>query len=655
MATYHVKTGGGTGSGLDDANAWSYAHLFGATLAAGDTVLFKRGDTFSGQHYAKPGSVGNPVVYDAYGSGANPVISGFTTLSSWTLSTGNIYYATLDVSILHSATLDAVIKGMGRYPNTGYLQYTSHSGNTSITGTSIGALPFNCVGAEVVIRKFRWILDRHFVTAHASNTITYNATSFHGNNNAYDPVDNNGYFIQGHLSCLTEEGDWYYDNPNNRLYMHFGSGTPSGRVVKVSTINQVVPLNESGYITFNNIDFQGGNTAIFNNGVTGIIINDCNFSQQGANAIYGIDCDGMQVTGCNISDSLNNSVFVEVGGTNTTIEDVTILNSGMIAGMGACGDGSYNGIYVAGTDTIIGENSITNCGFNSIHFTGDDVTVENNFINGFCNVKDDGAGIYTVISSDGITASNRVIQNNIILNGVGAYAGAEAYDYEAFGKAAGVYLDDYTNHVEVTENVISNCPWAGIFMTTDGDISITDNILYNSKAQLWINNVAVGRIRNMVITGNTLIARTAIQKTLWLNMWVNDAPSLYGTINNNTYARPVDDDDSIMVDRLYSGGGGFDDQTLAEWKTFSTQDAASVKSLVAITSDTDFLFQYNHTASPVTPSITGNWKDVANASYSTTVTVPAYGGKILLLNTSGFKIYTHNGKILTHAGKILTT
>src|SRR3954467_11904749 len=139
---YYVKVNGGAGAGTDTSSAWSYAKQFSTMQTAGDTVLFKRGEVFAGQFYAKSGIAGQPVVYGAWGAGNNPVISGFTTLKSWTLSSGRIYYANLSASsLVLGVVLNGAVKGMGRYPNTGYLTYTNHVNNTSITGTAIGAIP----------------------------------------------------------------------------------------------------------------------------------------------------------------------------------------------------------------------------------------------------------------------------------------------------------------------------------------------------------------------------------------------------------------------------------------------------------------------------------------------------------------------------------
>ncbi|HEX8279073.1 MAG TPA: right-handed parallel beta-helix repeat-containing protein, partial [Segetibacter sp.] len=395
-------------------------------LKPGDSVLFKKGETFYGNIKVQAnGEVNEPITYSSYGSGPNPVISGFTSINGWTFSNGNTYYANVSATMIQGVTLDGEVKGMGRYPNRGYLTYTGHPNNTSISGTSVSGLPTTYVGGEVVIKKQRYILDRHKITAQSGNTISFNTTNFYGNNSTYLPDDGNGYFIQGHLSTLDQEGEWCYDAAAQRLYMHFGSKTPIGRTVKVSTVNQLLTLNSSAYITFNNIDFEGGSFGVVNSGSNNITFNNCNWRQQ-ATAIYGADCTNMQVNGGSISDCPNNGIFIEANGTNTSINGTTVTRCGTIAGLGESGDGKYNGILINGDGTTISNCTVKNIGFNAIYFDGNNVLVEHNFVDSFCTVKDDGGGIYT-FTNDGVTRSNRIIRNNIILHAIGCPDGAQ-YD-----------------------------------------------------------------------------------------------------------------------------------------------------------------------------------------------------------------------------------
>src|SRR5690349_8558108 len=56
---------------------------FFSNLKPGDSVLFKKGDVFYGSiTISASGTSSLPIVLGAYGAGAKPIISGFTTISS---------------------------------------------------------------------------------------------------------------------------------------------------------------------------------------------------------------------------------------------------------------------------------------------------------------------------------------------------------------------------------------------------------------------------------------------------------------------------------------------------------------------------------------------------------------------------------------------
>src|SRR5438309_10943959 len=62
------------------------------SLQPGDQVLFKSGDTFFGSIVtAQSGTSSAPVTLSSYGSGAKPVITGFTTVTGWTYLGNGIY------------------------------------------------------------------------------------------------------------------------------------------------------------------------------------------------------------------------------------------------------------------------------------------------------------------------------------------------------------------------------------------------------------------------------------------------------------------------------------------------------------------------------------------------------------------------------------
>jgi hypothetical protein len=112
-------------------------------------------------------------------------------------------------------TINGSAKGMGRYPNSGYLKYENNAENTSITDYELTSSP-NWTGAEIVMRKYRFILDRHTVTNHSGTTLNYSTSTAYGNNSAYKPWKGNGYFFQNHMQTLDQFGEWYFNKTTKR-------------------------------------------------------------------------------------------------------------------------------------------------------------------------------------------------------------------------------------------------------------------------------------------------------------------------------------------------------------------------------------------------------------------------------------------------------
>lgn len=99
-ATYYVDATNGddTKDGQTAATAWkTVAKVNGSSFAPGDQILFKRGEVWR-ESLVPPssGAAGNPVRFDAYGSGEAPTLTGYLPLPSaaWTLDSGNVWKAT---------------------------------------------------------------------------------------------------------------------------------------------------------------------------------------------------------------------------------------------------------------------------------------------------------------------------------------------------------------------------------------------------------------------------------------------------------------------------------------------------------------------------------------------------------------------------------
>src|SRR6185436_20081735 len=75
---YIASTGNDTNDGLTTATPWkTIPKINSFTFAANDYILFRRGDTFYGGIIVKQDNLN----FGAYGTGANPVITGLSTVN----------------------------------------------------------------------------------------------------------------------------------------------------------------------------------------------------------------------------------------------------------------------------------------------------------------------------------------------------------------------------------------------------------------------------------------------------------------------------------------------------------------------------------------------------------------------------------------------
>lgn len=548
-------------------------------LLPGDSVFFNKGERFYGTLLVNnSGAVGNSIYYGVYGTGKNPVISGFTTLSGWTLLSGNIYSTSLDVPTLNMVTVNNTVKGMGRYPNNEYLNYESHNGNYSITDNQLPATP-NWVGSEAVIRKFRWIIDRHQIINQTGTNLSYNANKNYGNNNAYSPLDNNGYFIQNSIKTLDQFGEWYYDIAAKKLYMDFTGSLPDNNFVEASTKDKNLNFNTKSNLAFNSIDFEGGNTyGLYMINCQNITLSNCNFFNEGGVAIYGGTLRNILIQNCSINNSLSNGLYFEYDANYCTVDNVAVINTNVIAGSGRSGDGVGNGIEIIGNNTVIKKCKIVNTGYNGIQFGGDNVIIENNFIDSFCTIKDDGGGIYTY-TGDGNQKNflNQKITGNIILNGKGA---AKGTDDTLTAHAHGIYLDNNSSNIILLNNTIAHCAESGIFIHDSHNLKITNNTLFDNTIGLQLNQDVTDSnsfIRNNTLKSNVFFAKNYLQMTSVLKSLYNDICQ-FGNFDSNFYCRPLSEKTIISTSYANQGFTSPIGLNLNDWRSFYSQDIASKSS-----------------------------------------------------------------------------
>src|SRR5690606_7365443 len=92
------------------------------SMQPGDMMLFERGGLYPGKlNLNASGSAAAPIIFGAYGSGPDPIISGGVPVSGWTPYQGNIWRASFS-----QAPKYVIVNGtpmtLARHPNTGWIK-----------------------------------------------------------------------------------------------------------------------------------------------------------------------------------------------------------------------------------------------------------------------------------------------------------------------------------------------------------------------------------------------------------------------------------------------------------------------------------------------------------------------------------------------------
>ncbi len=587
-------------------------------LEPGDQVLFNRGDKWIGTLTINTsGTADNPIVYGAYGTGDKPKIYGSQAITGWTQYSGNIYKANFNKTITQ-LFLDGTKMKIARLQNTGYNYISSVQSSTHFTCKEInGSIDYS--GARWFGRTNDWTVVTRTVMKSESQKLTLDSEVEFG-------LDvGEGFILMGKLEFLDSEGEWFYDDATNTIYLWTPNGdTPCNYEVRGSVMDNGIIVNtKKDYIIIRDFEIleqckkgiwlSSGNKyiTILNNVMKNQeqygfycynTANYCSIIQnyscgQNARGIYAVTANS------NISDNISEDIglFDNIG-----------LNStdGTLFGVGIDVYGN-----LAGSENKISYNRISNTGYTGLYFRGKSY-IEYNFISHSCLVIDDGGGIYTPSP----TSYYSVIRNNIILYSLGNNEGLQRKEK----KAHGIYLDEPTGNIIAEKNLIAFCNGGGIFLHYNGGTEVKYNTSFGNRYGLlasreWgVNNFHHNIVYSIDKTeeseDNQILTRSH-------NKAVNVV------FNNNTYIHYYNNSQifkrSSMPETAYYDFNG--------WKTTTGQDSNSTfvsKRLLA--GDTEKLF-YNDTKQTKTFHL-GNavYRDIYGKVVKDTFTLRSFTWKILI-------------------------
>ena len=637
--TYYVSSyaGNDSNTGVSTSHSWrTLSKVNTSTFRPGDSVLFRRGDIFYGSlTINQSGTSGSPITYGAYGSGNKPIITGFTKVSGWTNDGDGIYSKVINSeSPTNMLTIDGNQYAMGRWPNSGWNTITGVSGRTQISDFKLTSFP-NWTGAEVVIRKNHWIIDKHLITNHNADTLTFASSS---PSSPYNTSIGWGYFIQNSLNTLDKFGEWYYDNSSNKLYLYFGRENTDNHVVKVSSLDRGIYLNNRQYITIDNISFTGANVcAIYayfsNNDPNYFTVQNCNITFSGKDAIFINKASMSKITNTNINYTNNNAIyFYGRAGSGNIISNNSITNTGTIAGAGDSGDGNYNAISSIGKNSIIEYNHIINTGYLPIIFGGTNAIVRNNFVDNYCYIKNDGGGIYVYNDK----SLGKQVLDNIILNGIGAPGGTD----QPTSSANGLYADGFSENILYSGNTVYNVTGNGFHSNVGANITIENNTFYQMPTFIslqrfpGINFPHDFNIKNNIFITTKLYSKgndmykyvIGRQDLPFYNNSIIDEVAHIGSINNNHYFTHTDTALYLYSTSPHEYKNSY---SFTNWIRIFGYDANSTF-VTGINDENYYTFEYNNSSTDKTIILNAPMVDTKGTKYKGSVILRPYTSIVLI-------------------------
>lgn len=498
MASFFISAAGNNANnGTSTGTPWQTIEGTGlnakwASINSGDTISFRKGDTFYGEIIVgKSGaSAATPIILNSYGAGANAVISGFTQVTSWTSAGGNKWTSPVlsngSLTTVDMLTIDGVYYAKGRYPklgsegNNGWRTIDSGSTLTLIKDAATnGTTGTNWAGSGWIIRPNAWKIEKKIVATHSGINLTPN-TSLSGTTN---PKIGYGFFFQDPSTaaqialCLSQHGDWYYDNATKKVTIWTTLDPNSNYVIKVSTRGRLIQCVSRNHIRVDGLRIEGANEwgTYHYNALGNQIINSevvfCGYDgvhgRQAANADLFVD-------NCTIHEIGDFGVNGRDATGPITVTNNSIYNIGMYAGMGSLEVSTHKTgvVTTKANPCIVSNNLVYNCGYVGMKPAGPNMVVERNIVHDYCNIVDDGAGIYS--SSPDATTTGKFIRNNLVWNGIGAPEGANGNS-----RANGIYIDDTSRDYTIYENYAWNGSKYGLYVHNSVNPNVHDNLFYN--------------------------------------------------------------------------------------------------------------------------------------------------------------------------------
>ncbi len=541
---YLSANGSDLNKGNTAAASWkSIDRLNQQKLKAGDSVLFNRGDIFIGEiRVGFSGANGKPIVYGAFGSGENPVITGAIRINNWETIKPGLIAASLPTKV-YSLFYDNKEQILARYPNKGYLVIDGGT-NSKLAIYDLELIQADNYwnGTNIRFKSSDWEWRTSKVSEFSNHLVTLTDSSSSLLKAGW------GYYFDNKLEELDTLNEWYYCDKEQRLFF-----MPESKDTQTHFID--AGIYENGFTilkTVSNVEIRDLSVKMFHNTAIRAEGNNENIRICG-NEISNISQTGISVGLGSKACTIENNLVRDINGKGIfalepeymKISKNHVSRIGFMPGYGisgvngmvGIGIGNFEGIKTSNSkialNNLISYNKVDSIGYVGIRMDGANSILEYNEVNHVMLFLSDGAAIYCWAKSNYYTHDN-IIRNNIIHDVQG---NKEATPSPESIIANGIYIDNLCFQISVYGNVVFNLTGSGIHVNSDAyDNTVINNTIYNCGTGLSIAewskpNSTFGN----TISGNVVFCKTSDQSAVELMNWLLPYTHTLGTLSKNTY------------------------------------------------------------------------------------------------------------------------
>jgi parallel beta-helix repeat protein len=603
---YVSNSGDDANSGTSPAAPWkSLAKVQTADLKPGDAVLFRRGDEWVGTLTIQAsGAAGNPIVFGAYDKGVRPKLYGSETVTDWTQHSGSIFKASFPKPIAQ-LFLDGARMRLARYPNQGYVSVSSLQSSTQFTANALDAA-LDYTGATWFGRTDYWIMETMQVTASNSKTLTLgSAPSSHLN-------VGEGFILMNKLAFLDQPGEWFYDSSTSTVYLWTPNGdSPSSYTIRGTVHDNGVVANNKDHVTVRDLEIlHQAKAGIHSPNSDSFTIKNNEIAFQEEVGIRNDSASVNMVIADNVIRGVNGIGIWLWAANKLLVTDNRIYDVAVWDGIGNAGIFRINAgsaMEIEGSEHVIRYNRVIGTGGVGIFYRGA-ATIEYNFVQNVCLIKDDGGGIYTNTSG-----SSATIRQNIVLDAVGTPEGFTS----TRSMAEGIYVDEIAAGVTVEGNTVARCGNSGIKLHKNAGTVVRYNTIMDARQSIHVLGSSGTKSD---IHHNIMFAASAQDDYLERQVFINSA-SGNAQYDYNTYVNPYATSGVFQAESIYRDFPGW--QAFTNGESNSTFDGTPLG-----TGQSPELF-YNDTKSPKTFQLTATYKALDGTLVSS-LTLEPFSSQILI-------------------------